>query len=339
MRRLLAFVVLGLSLPVSLEAHPGHGGNGGYVPANQNPPGQNEVSIQEEGGYRVITANGIPEGKVGAFPNQENPNSIRPQRYRFRVPLQPKKTGTLTPLPLQNFGIGVNGVPFDPAAAEWWNNDRNSGWQKEAISAKHVILGIDTNHAHVQPTGAYHYHGVPTDLMPQGTPSEMVLVGYAADGFPIYGVYGYTEANDAKSKVKELKPSYRLKRGKRPSGSQGPGGRYDGTYTQDYEYVEGLGDLDEANGRSGVTPEYPQGTYYYVVTNQFPYIPRYWVGTPDSSFQRQGPGGRRGPGGGQGGQGGSHGGHGGHHPPPHHQGGGGHHPPPHHQGGHPPPRH
>ncbi len=323
-------VVVALFLPLSVQAHPGHGGTGGYVKADQNPPGKNEVSITEEGAYRVITANGIPEGKVGAFPNAQNPNSIRPQQYKFRVPLKPQKTGKLTPLPLQDFGIGLNGVPFDPAAAEWWNNDRRSGWQKEAISAKHVILGIDTNHAHVQPTGAYHYHGVPTDLMPKGKAEDMVLVGYAADGFPIYGVYGYAKVDDAKSGVQELKSSYRLKRGKRPSGNQGPGGRFDGTYTQDYEYVEGLGDLDEANGRTGVTPEYPNGTYYYVVTKQFPYIPRYWVGTPDASFQRQGPpgrGGRGGPGGGQGGQRGG--------PPPHHHGG----PPPHHHGGPPPHRH
>ena len=54
---------------------------------------------------------------------------------------------------------------------------------------------------------------------------------------------------------------------------------------QDYEYIEGQGDLDEANGRTGVTPEFPNGTYYYVVTDEFPGIPRYLVGDPSKDFK------------------------------------------------------
>ena len=73
----------------------------------------------------------------------------------------------------------------------------------------------------------------------------------------------------------------------RPKGDDGPGGKYDGTFIQDYEFVKGSGDLDECNGRKGVTPEYPDGTYYYVVTDAFPFIPRFYRGTPDSSFERR----------------------------------------------------
>ena len=60
---------------------------------------------------------------------------------------------------------------------------------------------------------------------------------------------------------------------------------------QDYEYSAGLGNLDECNGRSGVTPEFPNGTYHYVLTDTFPYIPRCFRGTPDPSFARGRPGG------------------------------------------------
>ncbi|HAA22158.1 MAG TPA: hypothetical protein DCP28_26600, partial [Cytophagales bacterium] len=63
------------------------------------------------------------------------------------------------------------------------------------------------------------------------------------------------------------------------------GGDYDGTYIQDFEYVQGLGDLDECNGRFGKTPEYPEGTYYYVLTADFPVIPACFVGTPSEDFQ------------------------------------------------------
>ena len=48
-----------------------------------------------------------------------------------------------------------------------------------------------------------------------------------------------------------------------------------GTFTQDYEYVAGSGsDLDECNGRNGVTPEFPEGIYHYYATNSFPFLQR-----------------------------------------------------------------
>ena len=53
-----------------------------------------------------------------------------------------------------------------------------------------------------------------------------------------------------------------------------------GKYIEDYEYVQGLGHLDQYNGRVCVTPEYPLGTYAYFVTidsNQVPVYP-YTIG-------------------------------------------------------------
>src|SRR5205823_3056250 len=108
--------------------------------------------------------------------------------------------------------------------------------------------------------GTYHYHGVPVGLVGRlagkDAGRKMVQVGWAADGFPAYAIWGYEDANDATSGIKELKSSYRLKKGERPRGGNSPGGTYDGRYTQDYEFVNALGDLDEANGRFGVTPEF-----------------------------------------------------------------------------------
>ena len=92
-----------------------------------------------------------------------------------------------------------------------------------------------------------------------------------------------------------------MKKGNRPTGDNGPGGKYDGTFEQDFEFAEGSGDLDKSNGRTGVTPEYPDGTYYYIATADYPFIPRIFHGTPDSSFAKRmgpppgGPGGLNGP--------------------------------------------
>ena len=285
----------------------------------------NKVSQSDDGQYRYITSNGIPEHKTGQFPNSGNPNSISEQQYRFRVPLKPKQAASITPLRMNAFGVAVNGVPMDPAAAEFWNNDWDSGWQYEAMSGR-IPLGIDQNNAHVQPNGTYHYHGLPSYTIPSAGSSihQMRLFGYAADGFPIYSLYGYSDSKDFRSPLKPMRSSYQLKEGVRPSG---PGGRYDGSFVADYEYVEGSGDLDECNGRFGVTPDYTSGTYYYVLTNDFPFIPRYFRGTPDPSFQKHGPGGR-----------GSPDGRGGRPPPPPNHGQGDRPPPPpHHQPGDRPP--
>lgn len=247
-----------------------------------------QMEIDERQGLRFIRADGLPDHATGAFPNSSNPNRIIVQTYFFRLPLRPVKTGRADYYrPNHLFGVAVNGVVFDPNTAEYWNDDRRSGWMMEALSGTRP-LGIDRNNAHVQPDGSYHYHGVPTGLIDKlGRRGRPVLVGWAADGFAVY-------VDDT------LRPSWRLKQARDPGG---PGGRPDGTYALDYEYVRGLGDLDECNGRDGVTTEFPQGTYYYVVTAQFPHVPRCFVGTPDASFVKRGgppgrPGGPPGPSGG-----------------------------------------
>ncbi len=253
----------------------------------------NEVRITADERFRYIVSNGIPDHEPGMFPNRGNPNTISPQRYEYRVPLHPQAAAQVTRLRHQPFGVALNGVPFDPGTAEFWRGDQN--WNYEALSGK-INLGLDRSLAHVQPNGAYHYHGIPLGLVAilskKQVQPDMLLLGYAADGYPIYGPQAYATAEDSKSGLKEMAPSYRLKRGTRPSG---PGGAYDGTFTADWEYVAGSGDLDECNGRQGTTPEYPAGTYYYVLTDAFPFISRNYRGTPDASFERRGPGGGRPP--------------------------------------------
>jgi hypothetical protein len=241
---------------------------------------QSDVQIIVKDGYRYITSNGIPDHQPGQFPNRGNPNSVREQRHSFRVPASPQAAPSLTPMERQPFGVALNGVPFDPGTAEYWQNDFNSGWRYDALSG-FINLGLDAHHAHVQPTGAYHYHGLPTGLI--GDSEGMKLIGWAADGFPIYAQYGLVDGE-----LKKLKSSWQLKEGKR---SSGPGATYDGTFVEDWEYKAGSGDLDQCNGTSGVTPEFPEGTYYYVVTEEYPMIPRFFRGTPDPSFGRRGPGG------------------------------------------------
>ena len=250
---------------------------------------KNEVKIEERDGFGIITSNGIPDHPTGQFPHPGNPGRIAPQHFVFRMTLAPKIADKLTWQRNGKFGVVLNGVPLDPGTNEWWNNDRRAGWQ-EVAHAGTDELGLDESNAHVQPDGTYHYHGLPygwLDKLPDATKPQNVLTGYAGDGFPIYSLFGYANPKDPKSKIVKLRSSYRVRKGTRPDAPDGPGGTYDGTYSKDYKYVAGAGDLDECNGREGVTPEYPKGTYYYVLTEEFPFIPRYFRGTPDASWARR----------------------------------------------------
>ena len=116
------------------------------------------------------------------------------------------------------------------------------------------------------------------------------IIGWAFDGNPIYGPYGYDDPTDQGSEIQRVITSYRLKENivynaitnPSPTRTSGPPLSINagGQFIEDYEYVFGLGDLDQYNGRFCKTPEYPDGTYAYFVTvdasengiPQFPYI-------------------------------------------------------------------
>ncbi|MCA9402402.1 MAG: YHYH protein [Candidatus Omnitrophica bacterium] len=248
-------------------------------------PAPAAVTITEDTQYRYIHSDGLPDHATGKFPNPGNPNRVSAKAYRFRIAVKPVLARRITSLTNRIlFGVGRNGIPFDPGTAEFYRNDPAGGWNYEALSGR-IDLGLDEQNAHVQPDGAYHYHGLPAALMGYTSDGHSLLIGYAADGFPIYALKGYSVPDDPAAGITELHSSYRLREGRR---SSGPGGEFDGTFVQDYEYVSGTGDLDECNGRFGQAPGYPEGTYYYVLTREYPYIPRCLKGAPDESFRKSG---------------------------------------------------
>ncbi len=267
--------------------------------ADSAPPAQNKVTITVRGDKRIIESNGIPDHKVAAFPNRGNPNSISEQKYRLEVPARPQPATEQPGRFPYAWGVALNGVVFDPGTAEVYNDgDRSNPWRYEALKSNTEMgttpriptgLGLDQNHGHVQPNGAYHYHGLPTLLIARlsGGEQKMTHVGWAADGYPVYAVHAYADPADPKSGIKAMRSSYRLKTADRGGdGKTSPTGKPDGSFGLDYEYVAGHGDLDEFGGRTGVTLEFPNGTYYYVLTEEFPFIPRKLKGTPDPSFNK-----------------------------------------------------
>lgn len=254
------------------------------------------LSMSETDGLLTIAGNGIPAHATGTFPNGGNPNPIAAVATSYDVPLVP--TLTDAPTEMMEFGITLDGIRMERDTGESY---QNAGvWRYEAVTpglareatdgAERSWLGTDCNNAHVQPSGSYHYHGLPEGLINRlgegaGTPSDMILGGYAADGHPFYLRYGYADPDDPESGLVVVEASWELREGTR---EDGPGGAYDGTFRQDWEFVPGSGDLDECGGRFGVTPEYPEGVYHYYLTDDYPYIPRCVFGTPDPSFRSLG---------------------------------------------------
>ena len=257
-------------------------------------------SWTSNGSQRILSGNGIPNHEVGTFPNNNNPNTIREINVNKRFTLCPEiisESGLELVGPALAIAYAINSVKFDPGTAGRCNDlgecslaQGQGNWNIEALGHDTFNFGDDMNHAHVQPNGEYHYHGMPELLIEfLGDNQNMTLVGWASDGFPVYARFGYSNTNDSNSTIKSLIPSYRLKSqpdSNRPmvltslAGGPGQGNTSPntpiamGAFTQDYEYVEGLGDLDQCNGRFGVTREFPSGIYYYVVTDDFPFFTR-----------------------------------------------------------------
>lgn len=231
--------------------------------------GTNTVVTVDSESRKMVT-NALPNHKTGTFPTKGNPNTISAQKREYTFPINPKNTGKAKWV--RETGVALNGVKFEPGTAEVVACETGENFRVEALQDV-IDLGLDFNHAHVQPTGAYHYHGTPTAVIENfDTGEDLVHVGFAHDGFPMYY-----------SKSGAYKPSYKLLTGNREGEDctyENPmqkinisaGGHHDGTYTSDFEYVDGSGDLDECNGIT------INGNYMYLVTNEFPYVSRCLMG-------------------------------------------------------------
>ena len=244
-----------------------------------------ELSITVDGDQCVISTNAIPNHDFNDS-GSNFPNDVAVQNVEYRISREPVIASAITPLTLDvDNAILLNGVKVDILAAGCFGvgngrigcNDPDQAWRYDPAS-QNSVFNIDSHNAHTQPDGTYHYHGEPNALFSTESIIASPVVGFAADGFPIFG-----SIIDDSGTIRAVQPSYRLKSGNRPTGADQPGGTYDGTYRDDYEYVEGLGDLDQCNGMS------VNGSYRYHITTAYPYVLACFVGTLDESFSK-GPG-------------------------------------------------
>ena len=256
---------------------------------NNSQAFESGVLIGDEGEVCSITSNAIPNHDF----NDEGAHfggQVAEVVQVFSVPKEPQKADSVTYLSQRvTNAIMLNGVVLDMIAAGCYQPDNpaadpdgnvnigcddNEPWLLDPLSTVHKF-GADSHNAHVQPGGLYHYHGNPNAMFddspgPHGSP----VIGFAADGFPIYGSYFFDRKTGS---VRKALSGYTVKEGLRPSDPSSPGGSYTGLYVNDYEYTAS-GDLDECNGMS------VRGQYGYYVTDNYPWVMKCFVGTPNETF-------------------------------------------------------
>ena len=192
------------------------------------------------------------------------------------------ENGKITDVKIINPGIGYTSAPeiivksagigqiFEPSVRSLSLNnleryDDEILLQESVTNLQYAVVGYNTS-----------IYG--TELGDTGG-GHSPIIGWAYDGNPIYGPYGYSDPDDTNSPVKILNTSYTLDTSNvinRPTFSSG-------FFVEDYKYTDD-GDLDASNGRFTKTPDYPNGVYAYFVGiqtgaqgNQIPKFP-YFIG-------------------------------------------------------------
>ncbi|MEM1000268.1 MAG: YHYH protein [Bacteroidota bacterium] len=287
-----------------------------YVQGNSTTIGNgilvNCQRVEYSNDFVYITATGIPSYPTGPFLDG-NPSQAQNQNSIFQLPLNPQpNTGNPIATTPGNIGIFINGVAlFDYRDGVAWNPTTNAlcggpgnppcpggpgasqDWNRDAIPAERP--GFDCSKGHPA-MGNYHHHQNPSAFKLDLQVVSMVcnlydadglyaidstqhspLIGFAYDGFPIYGAYAHQDTNGT-GPIVRMKSGYSLRnitqRTLGPNGqSVDPGPAVDATYflgyfREDYEFNASPATdvLDEHNGRWCRTPEYPNGTYAYFAT-------------------------------------------------------------------------
>ncbi|MFM2037977.1 MAG: hypothetical protein RL432_916 [Bacteroidota bacterium] len=300
-----------------------------YVQGNSTPiidaDLANVQQVQYSANWAYVFATGVPSYITGPFMDG-NPSLTTNQNAIFKISLNPSpNAGASTATSGGNIGIFINGTAmFDYRDGVAWNTSTNSlcggpgnppcpggpgaamSWNRDAVVAEKA--GFDCSKGHPA-MGNYHHHQNPSafdldlsvisnvctlydaeGLYAIDSNVHSPLIGFAYDGYPVYGAYGYRNA-DGSGGITRIKSGYQLRniavRTVWADGTDVPDGpavsaTYPlGYFREDYEFLSHAGQedyLDVHNGRFCVTPEYPNGMYCYFATveadwnSAYPYL-------------------------------------------------------------------
>ena len=234
-----------------------------------------------------VKSNGLPQTEWGGNPPGYNKYTPIAQDLIIKLPRDGRNIrGEATPrattntLALNYIGIAVDGVLFRSPNSGKVATIGGVGYTENAVVFPVQDFFTDGSGI-INSDRTFYYHSNPVLLNDTHADGHSRILGYAFDGNPIYGPYGYSNPTDPNSVVRIIRSSYRIRDEQRVNDTIP-----DGTFIEDFVYEPGLGDLDQYNGRFCRTPEYPGGIYAYFVTVDsddgetpvYPYIigPRYY---------------------------------------------------------------
>lgn len=252
----------------------------------------------------TVHSNGIPTYQYQAL----TPNGLQAKSYNFTFPRHPTSAANTTAIPLLgNIGVAVNGIPI-------FGVNEGPMPAADAYGDAVAVSGLlDECGSHSAQQGTFHNHALQVKCLRQSAvtssqpwndpdPSPSVaspIVGYAFDGFPIYGPYECTDA--VCTSVQEMRSSWEgtgyIAGTLGCSSSAACGGNgyctdviIGGNLTtacmprtctwsnHDYVAKAGAQYLDQCNGHVG-----PNGDYHYHTTQTFPYTLGCYRGTPTNN--------------------------------------------------------
>ncbi|MFM2245158.1 MAG: hypothetical protein RL071_1232 [Pseudomonadota bacterium] len=235
-------------------------------PANSAYPDP-ELRVRCEDDLLIVESNGIP---AYAYVDM-TPNGLEAQAHAWSITRSPAVAAAPTEIPLLGTAaFALNGMPiYGP----------NEAQVPDPYGDPIYNELVDTCLGHTGAAADYHYHALLVACVLMGldvsADAPDPIIGYALDGFPIYGPRGCLDADCATPVT--------FQSGWVQTGDPS-------TYAWDnHTYVGDSADptvLDACNGRIG-----PDGTYRYHATATFPYILGCYAGTPSADAAGAGDGG------------------------------------------------
>ena len=185
--------------------------------------GQVTSNLNANGYSWFLSSTNLPGSVlVGTFPNLENPNSITRQNFAVTWPYRGgQNLPAAVPQPRREGFIGITAVGlliFSPGINRRVIGNKGSVWNINATESG--IIGQDIYGGSVSAGGIYHYDnvkfvtnnawanisGFTTGYVSAGGHSK--IIGWAADGYPIYGPYGYAVSTDSTSPIVKMQSGY-----------------------------------------------------------------------------------------------------------------------------------
>ncbi len=225
------------------------------------------VNVSFDSSNIYVEGRAIPNHALDLHPNFVGHSEIEEQDVSYVIPRLVNETATA--MPDYAVAVMVNGIAYyTPKSTKSWNDEGSWHYNNGNVTDFNEF----TTYSHSTVNGLFHYHNISPQILgltEWDSTEHSPIIGWAFDGLPIYGPYGYKDPMDTSSEIVNIKSRFKLRSGSRQSG---PGGAHTGMFVEDYDLDgaindDALGYTTQYNTRYGYTPDSPTTPItYYVAT-------------------------------------------------------------------------